>query len=452
MRKDIFISIVLFFLTFFIVGKNLTKPFFGIHDWNGARYGNIARNYIRYGFFTTKFSQVENSGVAAPKDFQYLTHYPPLLPILISISYRIFGINEWATRLVALFATSGSIILVYLVGRTIFDWKVGVGASLLALATPMIRYFGKNPVHEPLALFFALISFFGCALVLKENKKGWLLLYLGLVLTVITNWSGVFLLLGITIILFRKVGILKLINLWLLTAVLVGLHFLHIYLITGSLAGGGIFQAFLQRTSIGGAANLTKFNLLEFVNRLRLWSSTLYTVTLLIFSSIGLYFLIKKESFEKRVFFSGLTIYGLGCPLLFPNATFIHNYFIFGITPTLALLASLAIFSITKNEKTKILLLIMILAMVWFERKPFLDVLEKSQNDFLAYEIGRKINTTVSTNESILVTPFDFAASRLPHLSFYSDRKITLNPKSSYNWVIEVNEQDRSYKILRRER
>src|SRR3989344_1806206 len=105
--KRFVIPFFLFLVTFFVVVKNLDKPFVGIHDWNGARYGNIARNYLRYGFFTTKFSQVENSGEVVPFEFQYYTHYPPLLPILISLSYYIFDIGEWQTRTVPLLATAG---------------------------------------------------------------------------------------------------------------------------------------------------------------------------------------------------------------------------------------------------------------------------------------------------------------------------------------------------------
>ena len=169
------ISIFLFALTLVIVGKNLNKPFWGIHDWNGARYGNIARNYVRYGYFTTKFSQIENGGV--------YTHYPPMLPILISFSYKFFRVNEWATRLVPVLATSGLIIIIYLIGRTIFSNKIGLTASFLALATPMIRYYGKNPVHEPLALFFASLAFLGAAKFTKKKNTGWNLILIGIVLT-----------------------------------------------------------------------------------------------------------------------------------------------------------------------------------------------------------------------------------------------------------------------------
>ncbi len=442
------IPLILFVLALFAVGRNLRKPFVGIHDWNGARYGNIARNYLRYSFFTTYFGQVENSGEVASKNFQYYTHYPPLLPVLISISYRIFGISEFATRLIPLLATVGTIVTLYLISRTIFNWEIGIMAGLLVLATPMIRYFGKNPVHEPLALFFALISFLGATYVLEKRKGGWVLVFLGLILISLTNWSGVFLALGLTIILWSKVPRNQIVKIWLSLVLVIVLHFIHIYILTGTLTGGGIFEAFLQRSALGGEAILTKFTFWEFVNTLRIWASTLFTITLIITAAFGLYFLVKKGNKSQKVFILALFVYGLGYPLSFPNATFIHSYFIFAVVPALGLLASFAIYSIPKKEAFRIILFLIIFMLIWFERRPYFLALERSQGDILAYQIGRELANKTSKDAVVLIEPYDYGASRFPILSFYSDRKITLERKREYNWIVKVDEATDSYETF----
>ncbi|OGM24886.1 hypothetical protein A3D00_05070 [Candidatus Woesebacteria bacterium RIFCSPHIGHO2_02_FULL_38_9] len=431
------ISIFLFALTLVIVGKNLNKPFWGIHDWNGARYGNIARNYVRYGYFTTKFSQIENGGV--------YTHYPPMLPILISFSYKFFRVNEWATRLVPVLATSGLIIIIYLIGRTIFSNKIGLTASLLALATPMIRYYGKNPVHEPLALFFASLAFLGAAKFTKKKNTGWNLILIGIVLTSLTNWSSVFLVLAITLILVGKVSHKEIIKLWIINLSLILLHFLSIYLVTGSFFGGGILDSLIQRTSLGGASSQTKFSLFEFINRVRLWSSNLFTISLLVTSFIGTYFVFKsRTSFVKRFVF-GTFIYCAGYPLVFLNATFIHEYFIFYLVLPISLLASFGLSKIFEKKTLWLLTSIALIALVWFERARYMKALEVSNIDGLAVQIGKELNQKVLKDEQVLIEPYAFAASRLPHLSFYSDRKITLDRNSSYNWSLEVDETGGDY-------
>ena len=196
MKIKIIIAGFLFLLSVILIGQNLDKPFWGEHDWNGVRYGNIARNYLRYGYWETKFGQIENSGEVKNKEFEYYTHYPPLLPILISFSYKLFGVSEWSTRLVPLLATSGSIVLIFLIGVQIWNMRVGILAGLLALATPMVLYFGKNPVHESGTLFFILLAFFGYLATLKRKKYGKIIFILGLILAEMTAWAGYFLILA----------------------------------------------------------------------------------------------------------------------------------------------------------------------------------------------------------------------------------------------------------------
>lgn len=445
-------SVFLFISVILLIGHNLDKPFMGIHDWNGARYGNIARNYLRYGLFAIRFAQIENSGLAKPAEFKYFTHYPPLLPLAISLSYRFLGINERATRLVPLLATAGAILCLFYIGRTIFDWRVGLGASLLALATPMIRYFGKNPVHEPLALFFAFLAFLGAAKILKKKRNGWFLVFLGLGLSLLTNWSGVFLLVALSLILAGGREKKMLFKMWFLGTALVFLYFLHVYLLTGSFWGGGLRDVFFQRTSLGGAASLTPFTPLEFLERVRLWSFSLFTISLLGAAALGVYFLFKRGSLFQKKFMTGVLFYGLGPSLVFSNATFIHNYFIYGLTAFFSLSASFLIFSIVKNKIYAVVFFLVLIIFVWFEKAAFLSALDKSRGDFLAVSIGKNIFSQVPLTETVFIEPFDYGASRLPFLTFYSDRKIVLSPDSGYNWRVKVDESRESFQIQQREK
>lgn len=448
--KKFWLPAFFFLITFLVVGKNLDKEFVGVHDWNGARYGNIARNYIRYGLFTTMFSQIENSGVEKSKNFKFLTHYPPLLPISISFSYRIFGIYESATRLVPILATSGLTVVIYLIGRTIFDGKVGFIAGLLALSTPMVRYYGKNPVHEPIALFFASIAFLGTTKVLNKKKNGWILIYLGLIFALFTTWSGVFLILGLTIALVKEIPNAKIINLWFLGILLFLTHFLYIYIVTGSFFGGGLIEVLLQRTSLVGAASQTEFSVYELLNIVRLWASNLFTISLIVTFLIGIFFVFKyQKSHIKRIIF-GILIYSIGYPLVFPNATFIHEYFIYYLVLPLTLLASYGLSKLFQNKVLWFMASLVLVFAIWLERVDYIKALEESSGDKLAVQIGKVLNQKISMNDIVLIEPYAFAASRLPHLSFYSDRVITLDQSSEYNWIINIDETTGLYNLLRK--
>src|SRR3990167_10393848 len=98
-RVSKILIIIILVLAFKLLLVDINKPFWGHHDWNSAVYSNIARNYVRYGYLATKLGQVTNVDFQSPDSFSYITHYPPLLPILISFSFRIFGQIEAAARL-----------------------------------------------------------------------------------------------------------------------------------------------------------------------------------------------------------------------------------------------------------------------------------------------------------------------------------------------------------------
>lgn len=423
----ILIPSVLFLLVVFVIGTNLTKPFWGEHDWNGARYGNIAKNYLRYGYVLTKFGQVENGGISNPTDFIYYTHYQPLLPILISASYRFFGVSEFTTRLVPLLSTAGFILMVYFIGSQLISWKMGIFSSLLALATPMVRYYGKNPVHEPLALFFSSLTFLG---LLKKNK--WLLLT-GIVLTALTNWSFVFLIAGISVFLMSKKNIKKITGLCALGIFFAAFHFIHVKILTGSFLGGDLVGALLERTSVDQV--VTKFNFIQYLLQIRLWFSTLFTNTLLLSAVVGIVVLLRSKLLKFKKFILAVLVYCL-YPIFFTNASFIHSYFVYYFILPLCLLGGFVFVKLLEFKKILLFLFLFTLLGVWFERNSYVKALNASDGDKLAVEIAKSVQDKTGVSDTISVKPDDYAESRLPILSFYSERNMVSSRKT--DWLVTI--------------
>lgn len=432
----------IFLLALAIVGTNLDKPFWGTHDWNGARYGNIAKNYLRYGLIETKFGQVENGGLTKPSDFIYYTHYQPLVPLLISVSYKVLGVSEFATRVVPLLITAGFAVILYFIGLELVSWQTGLFAALLALFSPMLRYYGKNPVHEPIALFFASVAFLGALSFQKGRKWGWTVLIVGFVLTALTNWSFVFLLPALTVFLFEKKNLKKIYILWLMAFILAILHFLHARILTGSFFGGGLGEAFLERTSIDNVA--VPFSITEYILRIRLWSSTLLTNTLLVSSLLGLFLILKSKLGETKKYILSIFIYCI-YPIFFANASFIHSYFIYYLIFPLSLLGGYFCFRIFNYKKILIVFVLVILTGIWFERLGYLMALDASNGDKLAVEMATKIKNQTEFMDTVLVEPYEYAYSRLPILSFYSDRNIVLEGNATWDAKLDGN----SYTLIK---
>lgn len=455
----VFLSIIIFLISFFLIGQNLNKPFWGEHDWNGVRYGNIARNFLRYGFLETKFGQVENSGRVGGGEFEYYTHYPPLLTILIALSYKIFGISEWSTRLAPLSATSASLVVIFLIGSKLWNLKVGILAAVLALVTPMVLYFGKNPVYDPLALFFILFSFHGYQLYL-ENKKLFskILFIIGLILAEVTAWAGFFLIPAITITsLLRRdfISVKKMIPLWFLSVFIFLIYLGHVYLLTGSIFGGDLFRSFVQRSGISSNLQPEGFTILGYLNRLRLWFSTLFTITLIFSSFIWLVGKKVTGVQDKDWMILTLGIIGIIYLIIFSNAVFIHNYLVIYFLPFLALSAALGIdifIKLFKLSRIYPLVVVFFVLTVFLERRNFLLVLNESAEDQLSVKIGKAINQNTNTLDTIFISPLKFSYSADKFLRFYSDRKIGYSDynQMKYDVKVLVDTDNQKFEIIKK--
>lgn len=426
-KSKILLAGAIFILSFFWIGQNLDKPFWGEHDWNGVRYGNIARNYLRYGLLQTKLGQVENSGPASPDEFEYYTRYPPLLPLLIALSYKIFGISEWSTRLVPLVFTSASLVMIFLIGSRFFSLRVGTLAALLALATPMAGYFGKNPSHEPLTLFFILLAFYG---YIQARK---LTFVLGLILAQLSAWAGYFLLPALALShLWQKdfKSLKKLIPLWILSAGIFAVHLLHVKLLTGSLSGGDLFGTLWQRAGVTASLQPEGYNLINYLGRVRLWLSTLFTNTLLL---VALFQCLNKKLLP-------LALVGVFYALLFSSSVYIHNYLLFYFLPFLSLAAAALIGHLQMLKKSYLILAAVLLLTVFWERKDFLEALQKSNMDELSVRTGLAIRKQTSFDETVLVQPARLKFVGDKFLRFYGDRNLIYgdDDSSPYDVKFEI--------------
>src|SRR5829696_10025077 len=64
---------------------------------------------------------------------------PPLMYWLVALSYKLFGVQSWAARLVPALAVHGTILLTYLFGRRLLGERAAVrGAVLLALMPGLV--------------------------------------------------------------------------------------------------------------------------------------------------------------------------------------------------------------------------------------------------------------------------------------------------------------------------
>jgi 4-amino-4-deoxy-L-arabinose transferase-like glycosyltransferase len=94
----------------------------------------------------------------------------PAWSYLTDIAYKIFGVNAFSSRFLSFFFGSLTILLVYLLGKEIFNEKIGVLASFfLAISSYHLRY-ALMEMDEAL-IFFLLLGFYFFIKEFKISKK-----------------------------------------------------------------------------------------------------------------------------------------------------------------------------------------------------------------------------------------------------------------------------------------
>ncbi|MEO1691960.1 MAG: phospholipid carrier-dependent glycosyltransferase, partial [Cyanobacteria bacterium J06631_6] len=107
-----------------------------LRDWDEGIVAGVARNIWRAepGSQTWLYPTINYGDPYWNK--------PPLIHGLIALSYKLFGVSEWSTRLVPALLSACSVPLVYLIGREIFPRLATAIFSALVYLTllPIARH------------------------------------------------------------------------------------------------------------------------------------------------------------------------------------------------------------------------------------------------------------------------------------------------------------------------
>ncbi len=149
--------ILLLFL-FLLSAANL-----GLNDiWqpNEAFYAETAREMLESG-----------NPLELTYNYEPRLEKPPMTYWLTALSYSLFGIGEWQTRLVPLLSTFGTAILLLLYGRFLKNWRFGLTAALVFLSALQVFALARYDAPEMPLLFFLTGSFITLHLYLEGRGK-----------------------------------------------------------------------------------------------------------------------------------------------------------------------------------------------------------------------------------------------------------------------------------------
>jgi len=454
MKKIISILLIII-IGFLMMANNLSKPFYGHHDWNSVQYSNIARNYLRYGYSKIKFGQITSTGIQQLDQLHYSTHYPPTLPLLISFSFKLLGINETSARLIPLIFSLGLLILLFLISRKLkFSYMASLASTTVAF-TPMLRYFAKMPVHEVLIVFFSTLSvYFYLRFIQSSSRNNLIKFLISAFLNGYISWPGYFLYPFLVIHayiyhrkLYKKVAICL-----LALSLSFALHLFHIYILTGVLFGGNMIDSLLFRLNLSQAINPDKIDLVQFtwpkyfIQEIR-WNIIYYTRIFIIASIIFTFFssfkIIKRQPLTRaESLIIALLFFPLSYILIFSNMVFIHDYFNIFFLPFFALSFAWLINKLNKFSFKLVLPVFIVLSFfIATERLEFFQAHQNSNMHQTGYELGKLINQIVPQEESAAVFSINYANHHSIFIDFYADRNIYYTGYSQNQWDQFINDQ-----------
>lgn len=378
------------------------RPFIGHHDWNGVFYSQISRNFLDYGYWFAKFGQLTSPG-------HFYTHYPPLFTWLLSLWFRAFGVSDINARLMTLLFYLASVYLLYKICLVLKLKTSAAVAACLVMITPMFRYFSRMPSQEALILFFTLLSLY---FFLTKNNR---MFYFSVIANGLSGWAGYFF---YPLLWFydRRLAL----KASLILIVVFCLHLAHVYWLTGSISGGGIFDALLLRLGLFPQLGLVEP---ELPGQFSWWAylikearilTVYYTLTLIFLAAVSFIWIRTKITLI-------LLAWGLAYPLIFSNVVFVHEYFNIYFLPFF----SLNLAYLFNRFRLKPILILAVALLIYWERNQFYQALTQTKAFEPGVNLGQEINRTIPAGEIAIVTNTkEFISNQSLFIEFYADRKI----------------------------
>ena len=261
----------------------------------------------------------------------YYAHHPSLFTYLEALSIKIFGVHEWALRLVPLIFSMLSVFGTWWVLGMLWGGRAALIGSLLFAVAPYSAWYGVLTWTESAVICTTL----GATSAYIHWFRGGGNKYLGqgalwFVLAGLLDWTGGFILLGLGLhgLLFRKHGMRGSLSLTILPAgflVAVGIHWAHMrYALPSGQATQDTGATLSFVTTL--TTDLSKFLKSQFEYALRFLSGGIFLLFCAGLLRAGLLISKRRLSPEDFLVFS-LLVPGVLYVGLFPQRSINHDFF-----------------------------------------------------------------------------------------------------------------------------
>lgn len=342
MKKFEFLIICLILLIAFALRLyKINRPIADWHSWRQADTAAVSRNFIKEGFtpFIPTYDDMssQTNGLDNPARYRFVEF--PIYNILVYGAWLITGVNTGVARLVTVFITLGSTLLLYLVVRKFSSWQVSALSALFFATIPYNIFYSSAVLPGPFMVLSVLALYFFFINYLEKEKLIYLILSIVCANLAILSWPiALFFMVPIIYLAFEKYGVKTFVklNLWifaLLSLLPFGVWRLWILKFPSGIPN---WQFLINEGNIRFKGSYFRWIFEERLGKLIL------TVGGFVLFILGL---IQKPAKEKLFYFSLL----VSCILyfvVFASGNIRHDYYQIPIIPTLSIFMAIGIMSL----------------------------------------------------------------------------------------------------------
>jgi 4-amino-4-deoxy-L-arabinose transferase-like glycosyltransferase len=338
-----------FLIAFF--SFDLNTPWTQDDYYNGAVWSQAAHNLLRAGLLQTAAvpAAFYYGPLPIPPDGFYV-HHPCLLPLGVAALFCMFGENEWVARLVPLFCSTSSVILVWLLARSCAGVRAAAFSAAVFVTLPMELHYGQMVNFEPCTLMWMLAALLSVRYAcVTGNTRWWVGMTAACILAMWTAWLAYFfvIILALHFAFFAR-DKQRSIAMWLLLlALFSALAFLFQIHEVRADAWPDLAKAFYQRLSSSAGGSL-RFTMGEWAWMVGRWLLILVSPFAWALAFSGGLIVWKNGQTAPKLRWLGwaaLCLFLLNGFYLvaFRNASYIHDYAGFYLVAPVALLAGVAL-------------------------------------------------------------------------------------------------------------
>jgi len=119
---------------------------------------------------------------------------PPLIFLITHGFLQAFGQSTFVLRLLGALTGSLSVIVIFMLGKQLFNHKIGLISAFLLAVSPLHIYHSREARYYGPVILFAILGFYAIARAIESGEKKWWIVYtLSMILLVYTHLLGLLL-------------------------------------------------------------------------------------------------------------------------------------------------------------------------------------------------------------------------------------------------------------------